>query len=200
MKTTPMPLLLALLTGPSATAQEPAANRPPPVPPLIAFFDADHDGTLSAAEINNAAKALAKLDRNGDGKITLDEMRPPRPDGDKPAAGGPPQGTPPQVKPPQGTSPQGMPPQRMAPQGPPPPVIQALDADKNGSVSAEELRNSSESLKKLDNNADGELSIQELLHIGPPPPPPDGNNDPGRRPQGPPPIPRDGPADPLDGE
>jgi Ca2+-binding EF-hand superfamily protein len=39
-------------------------------------LDADKDGVISAAEIANAPAALKTLDRNGDGKITEDEVRP----------------------------------------------------------------------------------------------------------------------------
>lgn len=48
----------------------------PPPNPLMTALDADGDHTISAEEIRNAAKALARLDRNSDGKLTMDELRP----------------------------------------------------------------------------------------------------------------------------
>lgn len=45
--------------------------------PLMTIFDTDNDGTLSATEIDKAADALRKLDRNEDGKVTAEEL--PRP-------------------------------------------------------------------------------------------------------------------------
>lgn len=65
----------------------PGMNGHRPPPPVIAVLDANHDGVLDATEITNASKALLTLDKNGDGQLTQDEMRPPRPEGD---AGGPP--------------------------------------------------------------------------------------------------------------
>ena len=62
-------------------------------PPLINALDANHDGVIDAAEIANAPAALKKLDKNGDGKLTMDEFRPPRPQGE--SGGGGPQGGPP---------------------------------------------------------------------------------------------------------
>ncbi|MFN5537444.1 MAG: hypothetical protein ACK5EN_18420, partial [Planctomyces sp.] len=44
--------------------------------PLMQALDADQYGSLSPAEIENAAKALAKLDKNGDGTLSTDELRP----------------------------------------------------------------------------------------------------------------------------
>ena len=44
--------------------------------PAFLALDADHDGAISAAEIANAAAALKLLDKNGDGKLTEDEVRP----------------------------------------------------------------------------------------------------------------------------
>lgn len=44
--------------------------------PVIAAIDADGDGTVSAAEIDGASKALKALDKNGDGKLSEDETRP----------------------------------------------------------------------------------------------------------------------------
>lgn len=44
--------------------------------PAFLALDADHDGTISAAELANAPTALKALDRNGDGKLTEDEVRP----------------------------------------------------------------------------------------------------------------------------
>jgi predicted O-methyltransferase YrrM len=38
------------------------------------MFDADHDGTLSAAEIDAAAAKLRERDANKDGKLTADEL------------------------------------------------------------------------------------------------------------------------------
>jgi len=40
-------------------------------------LDADRDGELSAEEIEGAAAALKKLDKNDDGKLDRDELRPP---------------------------------------------------------------------------------------------------------------------------
>jgi len=48
--------------------------RPPN--PVMAAIDKNKDGTLSADELKNAAKALAALDKNKDGKIDQEEMRP----------------------------------------------------------------------------------------------------------------------------
>lgn len=45
-------------------------------PPWVAIFDTDKDGELSETEIKNAAASLLKLDRNKDGKIGGDELRP----------------------------------------------------------------------------------------------------------------------------
>jgi hypothetical protein len=160
MKTKTIHLSLALLTCAIATAQQPDGRkdrRPPPIPPLLALFDTDRDGTLSAEEIQDAAEALGKLDRNKDGEITREEMRPP---------------TPPEGKPPHGHR-------------PPPPIIAALDADKDGTISAEELEGAPESLKQLDKNEDGELTPEEIHPHGPPPPPPHEGGE--GRPQGPPP-------------
>ncbi len=44
--------------------------------PLMKVLDTDQDGTLSASEIANASKALVQLDKNGDGIISSEEMRP----------------------------------------------------------------------------------------------------------------------------
>lgn len=55
-------------------------HRPPPAP-LMAVLDANHDGVIDASEIDNAAAALRTLDKNGDGKLTMEELRPQRPRG-----------------------------------------------------------------------------------------------------------------------
>jgi Ca2+-binding EF-hand superfamily protein len=39
-------------------------------------LDADADGEISAAEIESASTALKSIDKNNDGKLTLDELRP----------------------------------------------------------------------------------------------------------------------------
>lgn len=86
---------------------EPGQGRPRS--PLMEALDTDKNGTLSADEIKNSAASLAKLDKNGDGQLTQDEIRPPRPEGNngpgsnngpgrgqgqRPGQGGPGQGGP----------------------------------------------------------------------------------------------------------
>jgi hypothetical protein len=44
-------------------------------------LDANHDGVIDAQEIANAPAALRTLDKNHDGKLTHDELRPQRPGG-----------------------------------------------------------------------------------------------------------------------
>jgi hypothetical protein len=56
---------------------------PPPKPPLETALDADADGEISAGEIENAPAVLKKLDKDGDGKLTPEEYRPPRPPADR---------------------------------------------------------------------------------------------------------------------
>jgi len=62
----------------------PALSQPPvrggagqdrfPVPALLRALDTDGDGEISAAERQQAAAGLLSLDRNGDGKLTRDEL------------------------------------------------------------------------------------------------------------------------------
>ena len=47
-----------------------------PVDPVMLALDANNDGGLSSAEINNAVASLKVLDANSDGKLTRDELRP----------------------------------------------------------------------------------------------------------------------------
>ena len=44
--------------------------------PIIIILDIDKDGEISADEIKVAAKSLKKLDKNNDGKISMEEMSP----------------------------------------------------------------------------------------------------------------------------
>jgi len=59
--------------------KEPAPPPPPgrPMSPIVAALDANKDGVIDASEIANAVAALKTLDKNGDGKLTQDEFRPP---------------------------------------------------------------------------------------------------------------------------
>ncbi len=72
-----------------ATARDGGAqsNRPRFQNPIVTALDANADGTLDAQEMAAAPEALKKLDKNNDGKLTPDELRPARPAG-MDAAGG----------------------------------------------------------------------------------------------------------------
>lgn len=56
-------------------------DRPRPPHPVMDALDKDGDREISEEEINNAVAALKSLDKNSDGKLTDDEIRPPRPEG-----------------------------------------------------------------------------------------------------------------------
>jgi hypothetical protein len=47
--------------------------------PVLATLDADRDGVISEREIANAPALLRRLDKNGDGALTEDELLPPSP-------------------------------------------------------------------------------------------------------------------------
>jgi EF hand len=66
--------------GPRPGGPGMGGRRLPP-PPVMAVIDANHDGVIDETEIANASKALLTLDKNGDGKLTPAELRPPRPQG-----------------------------------------------------------------------------------------------------------------------
>jgi predicted O-methyltransferase YrrM len=78
-----------VLTAANAMAQPPAApggprrgpGGPGPASRLMDVLDVNHDGELSAEEMAGAAQALRKADKNGNGKLDRDELRPPRPQG-----------------------------------------------------------------------------------------------------------------------
>lgn len=117
----------------------------------IRVLDADRNHELSAAEIAGAAAALRTLDADNDGTVAATELRPARParPADAPAR-----------------------PERPAGSGadtarPVDPVMLALDADKNGSLSAGELNNAAASLAALDLNKDGKLTADEFRPLPP---------------------------------
>ena len=137
-----------------------------PPPQIIVALDADGDGIISAQEISNAPQALRTLDKNGDGQLTPDEYmgRLPHHDGPPPQCDLTGSNQRPDV-----SGSQSQPPGR--PPSPPPSrfrVIESLDANGDGIISAYEITNASAALKTLDKNGDGQLGPGEY---GPTPPP-----------------------------
>lgn len=57
--------------------------------PVLAALDVDHDSEISAKEIAGAPTALKTLDKNTDGKLTPEELRPNFGPGGPGGAGGP---------------------------------------------------------------------------------------------------------------
>jgi len=105
MKAITLLALVAGLSGVSIIAQDtppPGRQQPPPgrAPggaeggfmrmriPLMAALDTNNDGTIDATEIEQSSKSLKTLDKNSDGKLTPEELRPPRPPGGQPGAPG----------------------------------------------------------------------------------------------------------------
>src|SRR4029077_1721611 len=76
-------LIFALSTAGAQPPGRPGRGGPdrdgpshPPPSPLFEALDKDHDGELSAEEIQSASESLKRLDKNGDGKLTGDEIHP----------------------------------------------------------------------------------------------------------------------------
>ncbi|MBI2479857.1 MAG: hypothetical protein HYV60_14855 [Planctomycetia bacterium] len=139
----------------------------PPAHPLEEALDADGDHQLSAQEIENAVAALKTLDRNEDGKLSDDELRPRfggRPGG--PDGGGRPDG----AGRPEGRGPGADAPPR---DGEPPAnsdemLSRVLSFDKNddGKITKDELPERMQGLiDRGDSNDDGALDKVELAKI-----------------------------------
>ncbi len=62
--------------GPRGERHGPADGHPQGSHPVMEALDANHDHVISAEEIQAAAVALLKLDKNGDGELSEDEFRP----------------------------------------------------------------------------------------------------------------------------
>ena len=128
---------------------EPGEKRPFPkdVDPEALFgrLDRNGDGKISKDEIPEGGRGfLERLDANKDGEITKEEFKAGaaklRPGDSLPRPGGP---------------------------GGDGALFRALDANGDGRISAEEMSRAPEALKKLDRNGDGAITRDELG--GPPP-------------------------------
>ncbi len=114
--------------------------------PVHAALDADKNGEISADEIGQASEVLGKLDKNKDGKLTEDELRPDfsrmrqgggdRPTGDRPQTGG----------------------GSMAER------LKEMDKNSNGKIEAEEIpeERRERMLEFLDKNGDNAIDKAEL--------------------------------------
>lgn len=141
----------------------PGGEGGPPPHPIVEAIDADRDHELSSQEIDGAAAALKKLDRNNDGKLTRDELRPAGGPGGEPGrgpdGGGPGRG-------PGGEGQQGRGGERAGGNGSANEFLARLmsfDKNKDGKVSKAELPSRMQGIvTRHDGNKDGALDKDEL--------------------------------------
>ena len=159
--------------SPTPQPGEDNSGRPPgpphrPPPPLVEALDKNHDRVIDASEISDAPKSLLTLDKNNDGQLTMEELRPPRPPQEGENQGGKPDGSPPPRHERGGQNGGGQ--NRGGRRGMP--LMEALDANHDRTIDASEIANASKALLTLDKNNDGQLTREELM----PPPPPEGKS------------------------
>ena len=75
--------------GPGGRGGAGGASRMIAMLPVMIVLDIDKNGEISAEEIKVAAKSLKKLDKNNDGKISMEEMMPDPSQMGRGGAGGP---------------------------------------------------------------------------------------------------------------
>ena len=140
----PSVLLVAFVTCLVATlhAQGRRGRRGPPPSPLFEAVDFDGDEVISGEEMDEAVRSLLTLDRDGDGNLTADELRPPGGRGG--GFGGPPPG-----------GPGGM--------FGGDPVLAALDKDGDGELFEDEVLDAPRSLDRLDLDDDDLVTQRELM-------------------------------------
>ena len=144
----------------------------PPPNPILEAIDKDDDHQLSAKEIENAVAALRTLDRNKDGRLSEEELRPQfgrrRPDGGGRPDGPPPGGPEGRRRGPEGGGrPDGPPPEGRRrgpegggrPDGPPPEGGRNRRGDRGGELNVEAVV---ARIMTFDDNKDGKLSRDEL--------------------------------------
>lgn len=158
----------------------PGGGFGPPPSPVVEAIDTNGDRQISPKELANAAAALKKLDRNQDGKLTEDELRPlfgrGGSEGRGRGPGGfgpPPEGGPGGFGPPRDGGPDGR--GGRGPQGDRGGDVDAngvisrimsFDKDKDGKVSTSELPERMQSIiKRGDTNDDGALDRDELAKV-----------------------------------
>lgn len=139
----------AFAQRPERPQQRPGAGGPGGIDRAALFerLDRNRDGKISVDEMpegERGARMLRSADRNGDKEVTKEEFM---------AVQQPPRGG-------EGRRP------GMGPGGGP--LLRALDANGDGTISAEEIAGAASALKQLDRNGDGQLTPEEL---GPPPRP-----------------------------
>ena len=132
---------------PAHTVTKPAASLPAGRMHSVIFaaLDSDHDGVVSAAELANAPTALHALDLDGDGTLTVTELR--HFERNRPTAAAP---TAPHRGPRAGNISPGF------------LLAFALDANHDGTIQPMEIANAASSLGTLDLDGDGQITMREL--------------------------------------
>lgn len=152
------------------------SGRPSPemLERMFTQADKNNDGKLSRDEIpaerrEMLGRLLERLDNDGDGAVTKEQflraMQQRMADGER-RPNGKPEGKPNAVGRP-GAKPEGRP--EGKPESRPaagaafaPPLLSALDANKDGEISTDEIEQAAKALRSLDQNGDGKLTREEL--------------------------------------
>jgi Ca2+-binding EF-hand superfamily protein len=122
---------------------------------LFAALDADHDERLDSRELEGANSRLAALDRNGDGKVTSDELPEVLLIG---LARGSLENADATFSPP--------PIIVRGPDGKAPRWFTSMDANRDGTISRREFLGSAETFLELDRDGNGLLELAEIVAIG----------------------------------
>lgn len=137
----------------------------PRVPAAFQLIDLNRDGFIQPAELVDIVDRLAKLDTDGDDKLSLNEFLGPESPDVPPTTGQKPEPNPPAANQPRQPKPEPLPAPRLTPAEKfAADFFAKFDTDKNGKLTAAEIpERASSKIGKLDYNGDGAISRSELI-------------------------------------